>query len=536
MPLCPWMIAADEYWTCLRAITGQAGFGECDTWGGACLGTNDPGEIRNAMAVSGVGVNSTGNRTLRAVGNYESRDAKGRWYYPRAGGAAQAWRMPRKAKYGIAQCFVPEGPASLDDATRELWQRDTCDCTPVNCGTLNGRPDFAYPTCYAYVNELWENYHVIECMGAPSPEDSPQLIDLASNYLHRNVVVHLDHNWEFGACCTPNLGALCYGSDSILRNAGINGGYYNNLHAYWNYLRVRGLSASLRTPEAGGYLPGSAATEIAAKNAALAWLAANYAHPNYGLAALDSRRVSAGDQNAYLDRWEKSWNWDTEEAPTILYCPVVSSSLYPGSQLRKRGIPVSVALCVLAVRIRVALTLDVVDDNPYWPPTGYSPYGYPELPDPDVALQHQVYPIARCEIELKLGTLCGWSTAGGVPGPILPSPWPFDAERFTRVAGHADDILYIDGDGHPAMPPNRVLWRGHLGWKSNPPTEKLLDLSDLGSIATPELRCNGVLPYLYSIAIPAYHTYQDSRAADGSAQQSAQTYGGSINVGFNPPP
>ena len=532
MPLCDWMGLENEYWTCLRDFPGGTGYGVCDTWGQACLAARDLGEIINAMANDGVSVNSTGNRALRPLGGAnECRDALGRYYYPQAGSSRDTWRMPRKGTYGVAQCYIPDGPAANAASTREKWTADTCDCTPAECGTLDGRPDWSWPTCYIYANDLWGAEHHLDCIGAPSPANGPQPVTLLSNFLHHDNVVHIDREPKWGARCGINLGALCYGYDQRLRDGQINNGYYNSAYNLWNYLRVRSVAATMRAPYSDCAIGGGVSGRVAVQNAALAWLAANL--DGYDMRSLSSRRTGPGNQNAYLTRWEKSWNWDSPDLSWFILCPVISSSLFPHARLRNRGTPVAADVLALAARIRVSLALHVIDGNPYWPPTGYSPYGHPYLPEADPELVFQVFPVARAEIEMKLGYLCTWE---GGPDIVLPGNWPFDAQRYTRVEGGVDTIVYLDGDHQMVEPPDRVYWRGHLGWLSAPATAKVMDSTAIAGTIDPTELCAEALRHLHTLGIPAHRTYQESRAGDGSLYGAAQTYGGTLNVGFDAPP
>lgn len=496
---------------------------------------------------SNIGVSRRGTRWLRPSKTHESRDAWGRFHYMAAN---EPWLLSPNAMYEMALCYEQPGI--------ERWNKPLCECHAwAHC--VDGAPWYQevrfvpIPTCSWATGSLWNPAPPTypRCTGdADTHGTDPVMVsfgadgfwfqsDSLSPAFVRHWVPPAQHpafapgertvgewnkRWSW---CTGNMFVLCAGhvpgyqhfdcNSHGLFNYYLDLQYSNQPWHLWDYARVIAFDGVFRTrtdlmQDAG---------VIAAKNAALDYLATNFAA--LGLEQLDNPRRTASpfeNWNSQLNRFAATYDagGDDEDEPG----PVVYA--FPNSYLRRGRQRVHVDYRLT----RVTVELEVI-------PYRVKDAGVPTGGDDSIWTPQQlraVYPFVRAKIECHMGTTATLLDPAEVEIGGGGHSGETRGQRFPTITPH-DEIVHVDAEGRTVMPPTRVLWMGNIGAFSDPVQEDVFSYDYAARCTGAHFgvgnmdECCAIAHGMRELDIPAWPSDIDSRPTDR-----AGLWSGTLKVQF----
>lgn len=477
-----------------------------------------------------------GGRSLFPHPDLESRDASGR----RLSMQSHVFtRLPMRWNGWLGACFRNEAGESTSPNVRP--PRTTCSCAQhysgsnaedkdSRCGEYVGILVGEVETCNVYTGSGWPHsvgqgtlvctggagtvrFPLSPPLGAP-PDNGPLTVMLRSQ---RDSVRQLGSARTSYSSCTHNHAVLCWGR--IFYPLGIDAhcnpepapnpfvdppkmyfekflfGAERVAWRQWDFLRLKELTA--RFASTGIYADAAA---IAAKNAALTWLASDIVrgtNPPGSASITQMHRIASvrwnhdpdSTFNPALDRFFTSWN--TNNSLPFASLPVAGT--FPNSYLRRSRFKV---LNVEYVVKDASLELSLILYRSRKASGASASWTFDGRVD-------GVYPLIRARLTINMAVRASGLEAGAKIDGTALSLTPSDAQHpypSVQPAG-ADDILYVDAQGRFLVPPQEVLVDFDLGPFSDPKWKNAV-ISGSGHI------CNRIASGMRNMVVPAVKTNQ----------------------------
>lgn len=507
MPYCDWFFEHEQIWACM--------------WSGMDFGGPHVDVVGCEVScwpcddVSGlpIGVDAYGQRWLRPALGAESRDATG---VRRPISSGVPVLLPRGSTYyELAACWEQKADGTL----WEWFGKTICDCNdkcpeilPEGYCLLIGM----LHTCFAFEGFRWPPDFFV-CTGQYVGH-TPIVIPMTTNVLgqaalarttNRHEVLQSPNTW-----CTSNFGVFCWGH-TVSSDCSQPGGwpeYYNEPHhRLWDFAYVTSFAARFAEHPA---LPDDFQAAVAARNAVMEFITDDIAAGADGqlhLDQLDSARRFAGPAdnfNFVLDYWGRVWNPRSADNWTA-FADLPAVMEFPNSKLANTGHPVIAEYVIMGAAIELSMVLHRIKSTP--PCTASGP---PEE-------THSIYPLVRMKITVWMGMRVQFPD--GAPR-YLERTWrdPPDQvplrivngydQPFPRITpANSDRVVYIDDTERTLAPPPIIVWQGHRGFFSDPPTE---DRFHYDLYAGGYRECRAAAAGLDGMLIPAIESHPDNEEGD----------------------
>ena len=478
--------------------------------------------------VTGVrpGVDAYGRRWVRPSLLAESRDATGE---RRPISSDTPVLLPRGNTYfELAPCWQQvDDPEDRGGRVFEWFNRTICPCNDAcpdeaGCDFLIG---FLH-TCFAYTGFRWAPEYII-CTGQYVGH-VPIMLTLATNALgqaafartaHRTIIFPSGDTW-----CTSNFGVQCWGhteSSNCIQPPNWPEYYNEPHHALWDYAHITSFAARFGQDQTD---PDDYRAAIDAKNAVMEFIADDISEGFDGLLHLDQiesvRRGAspATNWNLLIDYWSRGWNPRPGDDPEdwVPFADLPAVMEFPNSKLVNTGFPVIAEYVIMGAAIELSMVLHRIKSVP------------PCHPDPGTSEQnHALYPLVRMRVTVWMGMRVQFPD--GAPR-YLQQTWrdPPSQVRLSIVNGYdqpfpritfngqlhpanSDQVVYIDDSDRRLDPPPHIVWQGHRGFFSDPPTEDRFhhELFDGG-----ERECKSAAAGLEGMIIPAIESHADNDEGD----------------------
>ena len=477
--------ATGQDWACMvpGAQTGGVNVVGCELGCAPC--GDDPAVLQSSLGVSSLGLRWARPGAMEPDQTFtiarESRHADGS---RRPLVSNTPVRLPKaQTFFQLAPCFNNFGREAFN--TGPLGTQDVatiCGCGPTVCPPVDEDPVFLFAglmnSCYVFSGVEWPPRFFI-CTGIPggnygwAPITFPMAPGNVGNVAMARVgrVEHADEV-KASQACTSQLLSLCRGNlepgGPCTTYPDVPGGFYNTglnsgSRNAWSFCRIDELEPTFVKDPTG---PDTYLAEVDAKNAVLAYLKADRDLGGSGLLKFD--QLDGSESNNSLDFYDRGWPVisSPEDIPPFETLPRVTT--FPGSHLEGSGEPLLAEYVITEAFIQMSIVLHRVESHD--PLVGSTPAPSSE----------ETLPLVRIRINVIMGMRVSFSEAG--PN-VLSRPWadppdtiPLTIEnrpgaRFPRVLpANADRIVYIDDEGRTLRPPPLVVWEGHLGFFSDPPT------------------------------------------------------------------
>ena len=498
----PWFMGPGPHLACQGPFTdsNQALMG-CAVGCGPCKQQTRLELLENA------GVATKGRRWLRPDDVSESRDARGRYTWPKSGFAV---RLPRGTTvFQLAMCFAQRfgDPAGWI----EWWDKNICDC---RSGAVGDSPyeacsDFE-PGCRTDVPGNWVtcNWFVgigwpptLRCTGELLGAD-PEPIAFSPSGLGNAAIVRapgIDDFIGFQKGCMVGLNVPCIGEWAASQCPAAPPPYQGTINieqpgaALWGFMRIDEIAARYYDDAAEPFLDHAV---VAAKNVVLNWIDQNRSNmpPRTTGAAQNLDQVDLEPQDVHL--WSRGWNdhgnegWiGIGELPLPGRLSDGSSPVrfencfckYSGHRIIAEWVPWGIALRLHAIFLREDRNLhsSVCDNNhndTWWD------------------RRRAVYPLIKIRLEVTMAIRAQFAEPGlhQLVRDHLPEDDPqrtIDLEIVTRgdqvdqwhqkypiivdangsgdaaLRPEVDSIVYVDNQGRrfDGRPPKEFTWVAEMG-------------------------------------------------------------------------
>lgn len=503
MPFCDWF-EKDQFWACMHTSYMDADLIGCDV---GCWPCDDLEGFR-------IGVDSYGRRWIRPSLAAESRDATG---VRRAISSDTPVLLARGTTYfELAPCWrqTTHGDV-LEHFEKAICAcNDACPADPTVCEFLDG---FLH-TCFACTGVRWPPNAFI-CT-SKYVGHVPLLLTMLTNAFGQAALARTSYRtalYEPNTWCTSNIGVLCWGhtesSDCTVYPPNWPNYYDEPHHTVWDYAEITSFAARFGQDAT---LPDDYQAAIDARNVVMEFIQADIAagfDSDMHLDQIDSQRRDApweANWNATMDYWGRGWN-PLAEGWAFAALPAVME--FPGSKLVNTGHPVIAEYVIMGAGIEMSM---VLHRRKTTPPCA----GGPRSPEET----HAIFPLIRMKVTVSMGMRVTFPDS---EFRYLDRTWreASDPNRLLRlqivngydqpfpriIPANSDQVTYIDDAGRQLDPPPLIVWSGHLGFFSDPPTA---DRFHYDLFAGRARECTAVAAGLDGMLIPAIESHPDNDEGD----------------------